>query len=187
LAKVLKEIEQSVEKASQQQTILENLDENGELIDPSLIIPEEDSSSQKPKNYDRKLGKLLDRFYSSPDALNNIPQIEGKWVENMWKNVPEKLQTSYKSLKVELEEEVVADYNEAVKQSMIDYIYSQKNNGGSDEDDDDMESADQDILKRVPKPWRSSTMRSKKAISRHLYSYNPVLAYINFIWKTVYW
>jgi dynein heavy chain len=164
--------------------IEEILRQTGDTFDTDNGKPLKLNANFEPTPED--LGELRYRFYIQHglDAVN-IGPIGETWLENIWKNVSAKLQFMYSGIAKELEKEVTDDYRIAVKRSMVDFVLHEPDKHTVAELDSGPRS--DDILKRVPKPWRGSFILAKKKLLRNLHSYNPVLGYINFIWKAVFW
>lgn len=134
---------------------------------------------------ERDLGELRYSFYihNGLDAINIRP-IESSWLDNIWTNVPERLQQSYPTLSANLSDEVCDEYRVAVKKAMIDFVLHEPDKFTKAQ----LESGPRgdDVLRKVPKPWRPDVLKAKKRLLKHLHVVNPVLAYVNMIWKAVF-
>jgi hypothetical protein len=131
------------------------------------------------------LGELRYSFYihHGLDAIN-IGDIMDEWLENIWKNVPEKLRLAYDELFAELNAEVRDGYRIAVKRAMVEFVLHEPDRHTVAQLDSGARG--DDMLKRVPKPWRSSIIAAKKKLLRNLHAYNPVLSYIHLVWRSVF-
>lgn len=73
-----------------------------------------------------------------------------------------------------------------VKRSMVDFVLREETSSSGEIADDESGPRSDDTLKIVPKPWRASVFAAKRKLLRNLHSYNPVPAYINFVWRGVF-
>ncbi|XP_035714972.1 dynein heavy chain 7, axonemal-like [Folsomia candida] len=137
----------------------------------------------EPSNED--LGELLYRFYihRGLDAIN-IGPIGESWLQNIWSHIPERLRLAYEDLSNDLLYEVTSAYRFTVKRAMVDFVLHEPDRHTVADFESGAKS--DDMLKRVPKPWRASVLSAKRKLLRNLHSYNPVLAYINFVWKAIF-
>lgn len=133
----------------------------------------------------KDLGELRYAFYvhNGLDAINIRP-IETSWLNNIWKNVPIRLQLNYASICAGLSDEVCDDYKSTVRRAMIKSVLIEPEKIKHA----DLESGPRsdEMLRKVPKPWRADVLKAKKKLVKHLHAINPVLAYLNMVWRAVF-
>jgi len=131
------------------------------------------------------LGELRYSFYINRglDAIN-IGELMESWLENIWKLVPEKLKLMYAEIFEVLNAEVKDGYRLHVKRAMVEFVLHEPDKHTMAQLDSGARG--DDMLKKVPKPWRASLIAAKKRLLRNLHSYNPVLSYIHLVWKSVF-
>lgn len=131
------------------------------------------------------LEELRYKFYQQNGLDDeNIRPISEVWLRNIWKLVPTKYQTENPELVQDLEDEITEDYRNVVKAAMVDFLVHEPDRRSAAQLDSG--PLKDEMLRRVPKPWRGSVILAKKKLLRNLHAYHPVLAYINFMWRAVF-
>ncbi len=134
---------------------------------------------------EKDLGELRYSFYihNGLDAINIRP-IDTSWLNNIWINVPQRLRQSYPELSADLSDEVCDGYRMAVKKAMVDFVLHEPDKYSKAQLDSGPRG--DDVLRKVPKPWRPDVLKAKRRLLKHLHAANPVLAYLNMVWRAVF-
>jgi dynein heavy chain len=109
----------------------------------------------------------------------HVPPLEQAWLNNIFSQIPEKIQT-YSTLKEQLIEEVKEEFLLSVKKAAVDFVLQDPSDSNSQTKQCD--SAYRLELKEMSKTWRPTFERNLAKIQKNLHTVNPCLSQVLDFW-----
>jgi dynein heavy chain len=134
--------------------------------------------SQIPPQEEKDVLRYYYYIHNGIDTVH-VPPLEQAWLNNIYSQIPKKLQT-YSTLKQHLTEEVKEEFLLSVKKAAVDFVLqelSERNNQIKQYD-----SVHRQELKELSKTWRSAFERNLAKIQKNLHTVNPCLAKVLDLW-----
>ncbi|XP_030613861.1 dynein heavy chain 7, axonemal isoform X2 [Archocentrus centrarchus] len=137
---------------------------------------EEEEAGKRP--LDRESEMRYNYYIEHGIDLENIPPLEDSWLESILKRVSPDLK--YHSTLLELlMDEVKEDYICSTKAALLRYIFGESK--GYDREKEDLPPHRLEV-ENVPKPWNKSFVHARKRIGEKLYSVNPTMLKVQYLW-----
>jgi dynein heavy chain len=135
-------------------------------------------SSQIPSREEKEVLRYYYYIHNGIDTIH-VPPLEKAWLNNIYSQIPKKLQT-YSKLKKRLTEEVKEEFLLSVKKAAVDFVLQEPSESNSQIKQYD--SVYRQELKEMSKTWRPTFERNLTKIQKNLHTVNPCLAKVLDLW-----
>jgi dynein heavy chain len=138
----------------------------------------ETSSFQIPTPKEKESLRYYYYIHHGIDTVHVAP-LDHSWLNNIWAQIPQKVQT-YNKLRKQLIEEVKEEFVLSVKKAIVDFVLqdpSESSNWIKQYD-----SVYRKELKEISKTWRPSFEKNLSKIQANLHRVNPCLAQVLDLW-----
>uniref|UniRef100_A0A669BJA2 Dynein axonemal heavy chain 7 n=1 Tax=Oreochromis niloticus TaxID=8128 RepID=A0A669BJA2_ORENI len=111
--------------------------------------------------------------------LDHVSPLEESWVESIMKRVSPNLRRHSTSLEL-LVDEIKEDYLHSIKTAILRYTFRESKESDKEKEKDVPPHRLE--VETVPKPWNKSFVHARKRIRENLYSVNPTVLKILYLW-----